>query len=70
MAQASAFDFSITKRLSRQEVEVVCRTKRNLYHFFTTEVEFVLPPIEFTTMEWLGGIWRAELQVSFLTTFR
>ena len=64
MAQNQPFNFSRTQTLSRQEIEVVVRTKRNLYHFLTTEVDYVLPPIEFTTMEWLSGIWRGELRVS------
>lgn len=64
MVSNQPFNFSRTTTISRQEVEVVVRTKRNLYHFMTTEVDYVLPPIEFTTMEWLSGIWRGELRVS------
>ena len=56
MVSNQPFNFSRTMTISRQEVEVVVRTKRNLYHFMTTEVDYVLPPIEFTTMEWLSGI--------------
>ena len=47
-------------------MEVILRTKRNLYHFLTVEVDFVLPPIDFTSMEWLSGVWRGELRVSHL----
>ena len=39
------FSFSTTTDISRQQVEVVARTKRNLYHFLTTEVDYILPPI-------------------------
>ena len=45
-------------------MEVILRTKRNLYHFLTTEVDFVFTPLDFTSMEWLSGVWRGELRVS------
>ena len=53
-----------TKQLTRHEIEVVVKTKRKMYEFLTIEVEFVLPALEFTTMEWLSGIWRGSLKVS------
>ena len=64
MASKKPFNFSTTTELARHEVEKIVRTKRNLCNFLTMEVNYVLPPINFTSMEWLSGIWRGELRVS------
>ena len=49
---------------TREEIAVICSTKRNLHTFLTCDMDYALPALEFTTLEWLGAIWRGDCQVS------
>ena len=53
---------------TREEIAVICSTKRNLHTFLTCDMDYALPALEFTTLEWLGAIWRGDCQVSLNLT--
>jgi hypothetical protein len=55
---------SNTKTIPKQTLAGVFTTKRGLHEFLTVEMEYYLPPNEYTNIEWLREVWAGGKKVS------
>ena len=51
-------------KVSKAQISQVFSTKKGLHEFLTIEMEFCLPPLPYTNIDWLCDIWKAEKKVS------
>ena len=50
--------------LGIEQLRGVCNTVQELYDLMVYELEYHLPPREYTDVYWLAGIWHGHLLVS------
>jgi hypothetical protein len=47
-------------KVNRSNISQVFTTKKGLHEFLTIEMEYCLPPIQYTNIEWLSEIWKGK----------
>ena len=50
-------------KITKNQIEGVITSKKGLHEFLSIEVEYCLPPISYTNIDWLSEIWRGERKV-------
>jgi hypothetical protein len=55
---------SKTQTVSKGAAAQVFTTKKGLYEFMVVECEYLLPPIQYTSMDWLRDISQGKKAVS------
>ena len=54
-------------KVHRNEITPVFTTKKGLHEFLTIEMEFCLPAIQYSNLDWLSEIWKGKKKVSILS---
>ena len=47
-----------TTTITKQEIGQVFNSKKGLFEFLTIEMEYFLPALEYTNIEWLRDLWQ------------
>ena len=50
--------------VSRNTIEGVFSTEKELHDFLTVQMEYFLPQVEYINIEWLSEIWQGKNKVS------
>ena len=51
-------------QVNKQDIALVFTTKKGLHEFLTVEMEFFLPPLHYTSIDWIRDIWQGKKRVS------
>jgi ribosome-associated toxin RatA of RatAB toxin-antitoxin module len=51
-------------KVSKNQIEGVFTTKKGLNEFMSIEMEYCMPPIQYTNVGWLSEIWQGRKKVS------
>ena len=49
--------------VNTQVVNGVFSTKKGLHEFYSVELEYFLPPLNYTNIDWLRDIWSGQKKV-------
>lgn len=49
--------------VTKSQIRQVFQDKKGLHEFLVVEMEFYLPALNFTNIEWLRGIWQGQKRV-------
>ncbi len=58
-----------TKQVTKQDVGRIFQDKKGLHEFLTVEMEYHLPSLPYTSVEWLRDIWAGEKKVMSIFTY-